>query len=114
MGKIHIFTYSLILCIVLSLALLAFVFCILAEFKKSKAKDVKLDGRLCQLPESEAFWFGIAALICISTAQIIGNSMSFVVYCQDAKERRLCSQIKRPTITSILLLISWYGSYFQE
>lgn len=38
MGKIHIFTYSLILCIVLSLALLAFVFCILAEFKKSKVR----------------------------------------------------------------------------
>lgn len=107
MEKIHIFTYSLILFIVISLALLASVFCILAEFNKSKAKDVKLDGRLCELPESEAFLFGTAALICLSIAQIIGNSIVFVGYCPDSKERRSCCQSKTPTIASILLVISW-------
>lgn len=36
MEKLHIYTYSFILCVVLTLALFSSVFCILAEFKKSK------------------------------------------------------------------------------
>lgn len=39
MEKTQLFTYTLTLCTVLSLAVLAFVFCILAEFKKSKVDD---------------------------------------------------------------------------
>lgn len=107
MEKLHLYTYSFIFFIVLSLALLTFIFCVLAEFKKSKLKDVKIDGRLCQLPESEAFWYGVAAIICVSVAQIIGNSIIFVGCTVDSKERRSCCQPKMPTIATIFLFISW-------
>ncbi|KAL2902136.1 hypothetical protein RDABS01_027218 [Bienertia sinuspersici] len=107
MEKLHLLTYSLILCVVLSLALLSFIFCIIAEFKKLKVNDLMLDGKLCELPESAAFWFGIAALICFISAQIIGNMIILVGNPQNSKERRSCCQFKSPTIAGILLLISW-------
>ncbi|GMN47609.1 hypothetical protein TIFTF001_016798 [Ficus carica] len=47
--------------------------CIAAEFKRAKMKDLKLDGRFCYLPGNHAFGFGIAALVCLCIAQIIGN-----------------------------------------
>ncbi|XP_021753950.1 uncharacterized protein LOC110719347 [Chenopodium quinoa] len=107
MEKIRLLTSSLLLCTILSLALLAFVFCILAEFKKSKVDDVKIDGKLCKLPENEAFWFGMAALICFTNAQIIGNFIIFVRYWSDSKERSSCCLFRRPNVATILLLISW-------
>ncbi|XP_050236464.1 protein MODIFYING WALL LIGNIN-1-like [Mercurialis annua] len=57
----------------LSLGLLSFACCMIAEFKKVKRGDVKLDNKFCYLPESRAFGYGIAALICLIAAQIIGN-----------------------------------------
>ncbi|CAO2827124.1 unnamed protein product [Amaranthus hypochondriacus] len=109
MEKLHLFTFSFLLFIVLSLTLLTFVFCIFAEFKKSKGKDVKIDGKLCEIPESEAFLYGLTALICLSAAQMIGNSIFFYGNCpnSNSKERTSCFQLKMPTISYILLIISW-------
>lgn len=65
-----------------------------------------MEGRLCYLPESHAFGFGIAALICLSVAQIIGNVIISENFC--SKERRISNcNAKKPLISTFLLLISW-------
>lgn len=110
MEKIHRYhhNYYLIFSVAFILSLLSFAFCFVAEFKKSKEEDVKLDGRLCQLPRSEAFGFGIAALVCSSMAQIIGNLIFFMGFWPGSSgERRSCCQAHKQTIASILLVISW-------
>ncbi|KAG6517622.1 hypothetical protein ZIOFF_021018 [Zingiber officinale] len=65
------------LCIsVVVLGLVSSSCCIAAEFSKVKVEDMKLDGNLCSLPRSCAFGLGIAALVCLSTSQIIGTTMA--------------------------------------
>ncbi|KAF3449200.1 hypothetical protein FNV43_RR09928 [Rhamnella rubrinervis] len=101
----HQYGLLLILSVVASLGLISCVSCIAAELKKSKAKDVKLDGRLCYLPGSDAFGFGIAALVCLSIAHIIGNLINCIYFC--SKERSDNCKFKKPTLSTPLLLISW-------
>ncbi|KAJ7953296.1 Chitin synthase, putative (DUF1218) [Quillaja saponaria] len=67
--------FSIIIC--LSFGLISFLSCIIAETKRHKKKDLKMDGKLCYLPANHAFGFGIAALICLFIAQIIGSSIVF-------------------------------------
>ncbi|KAG6478636.1 protein MODIFYING WALL LIGNIN-1-like [Zingiber officinale] len=50
--------------------------CIAAEFSRVKEEDMKLDGSLCSLPRSRAFGLGVAALVCLSTAQVIGTAVA--------------------------------------
>nr|CAD1818635.1 unnamed protein product [Ananas comosus var. bracteatus] len=92
----------------------AFSCCLAAEFKKAKAEDMKVDGSLCSLPSSPAFGLGVAAIACLSLAQIVGTS---------AAATRLCSyqgfgccndhdhdhkSDKGSRFTSVgLLLLSW-------
>ncbi|KAK1403037.1 protein MODIFYING WALL LIGNIN-1 [Heracleum sosnowskyi] len=64
---------ALILTFVILIALLSFALCIAAEFKKSKKKDIRLDGRLCYIPKSDAYGLGISALVCLFAAQILTN-----------------------------------------
>lgn len=101
----HRFASLLIPSIIAFLGLMAFGLCVAAEFKRSKKKDVKLNGKLCYLAESGAFQLGVAALICLFIAHILGN----MVIC-----RRICSgeksssgKAKTPWITSTLLVVSW-------
>lgn len=61
---------------------------------------MKLDGSLCSLPRSCAFGLGIAALVCLSTSQIIGTSMALSIH-KTATGGRIASVA--------LLLPSWYS-----
>ncbi|XP_010644493.1 protein MODIFYING WALL LIGNIN-1 isoform X2 [Vitis vinifera] len=104
----HRFASLLIPSIIAFLGLMAFGLCVAAEFKRSKKKDVKLNGKLCYLAESGAFQLGVAALICLFIAHILGN----MVIC-----RRICSgeksssgKAKTPWITSTLLVVSWWAT----
>ncbi|MCL7030868.1 hypothetical protein MKW94_023072 [Papaver nudicaule] len=56
------------------LGLVAFSACVAAEFKRTKLRDVKLDDKLCYLPESPAFGLGITASVCLSIVQIMGTT----------------------------------------
>ncbi|KAJ7943984.1 Chitin synthase, putative (DUF1218) [Quillaja saponaria] len=95
--------FSIIIC--LSFGLVSFLFCIIAETKRNKKKDLKMDGKLCYLPESHAFGFGVAALVCLFVAQIIGNSVVFRNSFSGGKRRG--SQAKLSEIVKALLSISW-------
>ncbi|GAB2272914.1 hypothetical protein Dimus_007731 [Dionaea muscipula] len=65
----------------------------------AQAKDVKLDGNLCYLPGTGAFGFGIGGLMCLVTAQIIGNVLVWRIIMQGGKS---------PTPFAIILLgVSW-------
>ncbi|MCD7462039.1 hypothetical protein HAX54_047650 [Datura stramonium] len=65
--------FPLLVSIVIALGLISFSLCIAAEFKKSKKKDLRLDGKYCYIPGSSSCGLGIAALTCLFIAQFIGN-----------------------------------------
>ncbi|XP_019097364.1 PREDICTED: uncharacterized protein LOC104777198 isoform X2 [Camelina sativa] len=65
-----------------------------------KGKDLKWDGESCYLPENHAFGLGIAALVCVSVAQIVGN----VVVCRGFLKT---DKTGTTPLCIILLLISW-------
>ncbi|GAB2235503.1 hypothetical protein Droror1_Dr00025928 [Drosera rotundifolia] len=91
--------HGLSFAVVIALSLVSLVCCIVAEFRKAKVKDVKLDGGLCYIPRTGAFGFGIGGLVCLVISQIIGN----FVFC-----RMIYLRGKRPTPLAILLLgVSW-------
>ncbi|XP_018449418.1 protein MODIFYING WALL LIGNIN-1 [Raphanus sativus] len=92
--------FSPIFIFIVFLGLAAFFLCLASEFQKAKGKDLKWDGESCYLPESHAFRFGTAALVCVSVAQIIGN----VVICKGF----LKTNKKETTpFLAFLLLFSW-------
>ncbi|XP_021684461.1 protein MODIFYING WALL LIGNIN-2 [Hevea brasiliensis] len=102
----HQYGYLLIFSIVVSLGIVSFVSCVIAESKKIKKEEVKLDSKLCYLPESRAFSFGFAALICLVVAQIIAN----LVICSHFWLRKDgdSSKAKKPMIiASAFLVLSW-------
>lgn len=90
--------------IVAILILASFASCMAAEFKRTKKKDLKLNGRFCFLPESEAFKLGVSGLVCLVTAQIIGNAI--ICHSYWPREHRKSCSVKRPLL-STTLLISW-------
>ncbi|KAA8521064.1 hypothetical protein F0562_011783 [Nyssa sinensis] len=97
--------FAVILSIVIILALVSFTFCIAAEFKRSKKKDLKLDGKLCYLPGSRAFGLGMAALICLLVAQIIANLIVCRNFCSG--EKRTSNIDKEQTFLIALAVVSW-------
>lgn len=102
MEKPHHRKTPIICFIVILLGVTAFACSLAAEFKKVKDKDMKVDGSMCHLPRSPAFGLGIAALVCLSVAQIIGTSVGAT---------RLCTGDKKPTGSQLLphtfLVLSW-------
>ncbi|XP_022937014.1 uncharacterized protein LOC111443438 [Cucurbita moschata] len=90
--------------IVAVLTLASFASCMAAEFNRTKKKDLKLNGRFCFLPESEAFKLGVAGIVCLIMAHIIGNTIICHTYWP--KEHRKSCSVKRPLL-STTLLISW-------
>ncbi|XVF52222.1 hypothetical protein PTKIN_Ptkin05aG0001800 [Pterospermum kingtungense] len=102
MGK-HRLACVFIFSVIASLGLVSFSSCLVAEAKRAKKGDLKIDGNLCLLPASQAFGFGVAALICLSIAQIIGN----VVVCAYYWSRRKARKTKKPILTATLLAFSW-------
>ncbi|PIA31621.1 hypothetical protein AQUCO_04900133v1 [Aquilegia coerulea] len=99
---------ALLCFLILSLGLIAFSLCVASEFKKSKGKDMKLDGKLCHLPKSPAFILGILGCLCVSIAQIIGNIV-LVMHFRSAKSEVI--EWKQRTII-LTVLLSWISFGF--
>ncbi|XVE57278.1 hypothetical protein DITRI_Ditri04bG0078600 [Diplodiscus trichospermus] len=94
----------LIFSVIASLGLVSFASCLVAEAKRPKKGDLKLDRKLCFLPASNAFEFGVASVICLSLAQIIGN----VIVCASYYwSRGKATKAEKPFLTTILLAFSW-------
>ncbi|XP_077234775.1 chitin synthase, putative (DUF1218) [Tasmannia lanceolata] len=102
--------YDMVFSMLLFLALLAFSTCIAAEFKRSKSKDMKSDGKRCSLPGSPAFGLGIAASICLLAAQIIGISIIATQFC--SKDEHVCINPRTRIMSITLLLLSWVSFGF--
>ncbi|KAG8638102.1 hypothetical protein MANES_15G184500v8 [Manihot esculenta] len=68
-------------------------------------EEVKLDNELCYLPESRAFSYGIAAVVCLVIAQIIAN----LVICSNFWLRKDgdSSKAKKPIAATAFLVLSW-------
>ncbi|CAL0314235.1 unnamed protein product [Lupinus luteus] len=90
--------------IFLTLGLISSTLCIASEVKKNKKKDLRWNGKLCYLASSQAFGLGIAALVCLVLAQVIGNCILFKNSCSRGKRN---AQYKIPVIARLLLLFSW-------
>ncbi|XP_076959330.1 protein MODIFYING WALL LIGNIN-1-like [Bidens hawaiensis] len=90
---------------IISLSVASFVLCIMCELKKSKKKELRVDGELCYLPQSQAFGYGITASVCSSIAQILGTG--FFISCR----RSIDFKSSRTSVACILLLLSW-ASFF--
>ncbi|XVF52166.1 hypothetical protein PTKIN_Ptkin04bG0243000 [Pterospermum kingtungense] len=102
MGK-HPLGCILIFSVIASLGLVSFASCLISEAKRPKKDDLKLDRNLCFLPASHAWGFRVAALICLSVAQFIGN----VVVCANCWSSGKARKTKKPILTAILLAFSW-------
>ncbi|XP_030472063.2 protein MODIFYING WALL LIGNIN-1 [Syzygium oleosum] len=92
---------------IVSLGVAAALSSIAAEIKKTKLRQLKWDGKLCYLPGSDAFKYGVAALACLSVAQVVGYAAICAGFCsRDRKgvERR---KGKRLTIKAALFVVSW-------
>ncbi|KAL9424731.1 hypothetical protein AB3S75_031786 [Citrus x aurantiifolia] len=103
--KHHRYGFVFVLCIIISLDLVSFISCLIAEAKKAKRKDLKLDGKLCYLPESHAHELGIAALICLGVAQVIGNLLICRIFC--TRDKRNNCKTQKLRIATALLVLSW-------
>ncbi|PRQ19261.1 hypothetical protein RchiOBHm_Chr7g0215261 [Rosa chinensis] len=101
--------YGLVLTVsvVASLGVVSFVSCIAAEIKRTREDEIKLVGRLCKLPGSHAFGFGIAALICLIVAQVVGNLVVICSHFCSREKKSSGSKAKQPMILIALLFISW-------
>lgn len=88
--------------VIFSLGLVSFVSCIVAESKRAKVRDLRLDGKLCFLPETHAVVFGITALMCLSAAELIGS----LLFCANCFSRDK-GKASKPIIPAILLVFSW-------
>ncbi|KAJ6309348.1 hypothetical protein OIU76_018856 [Salix suchowensis] len=99
----HQYGLLLFFSILVSLSLVSFVSCILAESKKAKKEDLKLSNKLCELPQSHAFGFGIAALTWLVIAQVVGN----VMICAHFRHTE-SSKAMKPKIATGLLVFSWW------
>uniref|UniRef100_A0A2P2JT65 Uncharacterized protein LOC105128485 n=2 Tax=Rhizophora mucronata TaxID=61149 RepID=A0A2P2JT65_RHIMU len=101
----HQYGISLIFCIIVSLGLVSFVSCIIAEAKKAKKEGVRFNGKLCYVPESAAFGFGIAAMICLVLAQAIGSLLIRIIF--RLRDGRHGCRAKRPWIAIAVGALSW-------
>ncbi|KAH7658952.1 Modifying wall lignin-1/2 protein [Dioscorea alata] len=93
-----------VLLMVLFLGSVSFSCCIAAEFKKAKAKEMKLDGSLCALRQSPALGLGITALVCLSIAQMVGTSMAAARICP---KHRKSGGLTAPGTTNHMLAIAF-------
>ncbi|XP_072983623.1 protein MODIFYING WALL LIGNIN-1-like [Typha latifolia] len=92
---------------VLLLTMVAFSCSLAAEFKKLKAKDMKLDGSLCSLPKSSAFGLGMAAIICLSLAQVVGTSAAALGSLRSANKSNNNNNNTTRIVSIVLLVLSW-------
>ncbi|MBA0805953.1 hypothetical protein Gohar_005437 [Gossypium harknessii] len=105
MAKIAPVGCVLIFFVIASLGLVSFALCLVAEAKRTKAEDVKLDGNLCHLPTSHVFGIVVAALICLSIAQIIGSVVVCANYWWSSRGKVRNRKAKKPVL--FLTAFSW-------
>ncbi|OEL33157.1 hypothetical protein BAE44_0005824 [Dichanthelium oligosanthes] len=91
--------------IVALLSATAFSCSLAAEFRKVKAKDMKLDGSLCSLPRSSAFELGVAAIAFLFVAQLVGTTAA-VSTAYAAKPKKSAAARGRVAFVALLVL-SW-------
>ncbi|KAL0312328.1 UNVERIFIED_CONTAM: Long-chain-alcohol oxidase FAO4A [Sesamum radiatum] len=72
---------------------------------KFEKDDLRLDGKLCYLPQSAAFELGIAAIIALCIAQVIG--ILFVCRKLGPAEQDSGLKLRKPTASYSLLIFSW-------
>ncbi|XP_031280113.1 protein MODIFYING WALL LIGNIN-1-like isoform X2 [Pistacia vera] len=105
MEKQHQYSLVLTFITVISLGLATFVSCFIAESKKAQIKDMKVDGKLCYLPGSHAYRYGVVALVCLGIAHVIGNLQVCGNFC--SREKRSSNKAKTPAVVTILMIFSW-------
>ncbi|OIT35129.1 PREDICTED: uncharacterized protein LOC109243787 isoform X1 [Nicotiana attenuata] len=103
----HQFIYPIVVSFVTALGLVSITLCIVAEFKKTKKKDLRFDGKLCYLPGSVAFELGIGALICLLMAQVIGNLLICRLFFSRDHENSSKSKKKPTLINGFICVLSW-------
>ncbi|XP_030540255.1 protein MODIFYING WALL LIGNIN-1 [Rhodamnia argentea] len=92
--------------VVVVFAVAAALSCVAAEIKKTKVRQLKWDGKLCYLPRSHAFKYGVVALACLSAAQVVGYAAICSGFCsRDGKsfERRGGKRLTK----AALFVVSW-------
>ncbi|XP_065879686.1 protein MODIFYING WALL LIGNIN-2-like [Euphorbia lathyris] len=105
MKERHQCGFLLILFLILSLGLVSFISCLLAESSKAKKEDVKLDNKECFVGESRAFWYGVSGILCLIVAQFIGN---LVICCNFwTRNYKDPNTSKRPKLPIALWVLSW-------
>ncbi|KAL5697792.1 hypothetical protein ACHQM5_028908 [Ranunculus cassubicifolius] len=102
--KVLVFIYS----VIIFLGVIVFSACIASEFKKSKGKDVRLDGRLCYVPKSHAFVLGIIACIVLSAAQMIGHAVVAILFV--TQQEKIIAREQKIPLT--MLGLSWISFGF--
>ncbi|XP_027182602.1 uncharacterized protein LOC113780989 [Coffea eugenioides] len=95
----------LLLSLIIILGLISFSLCFAAEFKRSKKEDLRFNGKLCYLAGSQGFDLGVAALVFLFIAQIIGNLLVCCKFRSRSHERGC--KTKQPKIVIISLVLSW-------
>lgn len=132
MEKQHHYSLVLTFSIVISLGLATFASCFIAESKKAQVrlifleycfcsesylvisiivflflqvKDLKVDGKLCYLPGSNAYKYGVVALVCLGIAHVVGNLQICANFC--SREKRSSSKAKTPAIVTVVVIFSW-------
>ncbi|CAH9085854.1 unnamed protein product [Cuscuta epithymum] len=102
--KHHRFISPVIISFVVTLGLVSFTLCIVAEFKKSKKEDLRLAGEFCYLPRSLACGLAIAALVCFTGAQVIGSVLV-------VGRSFMSGERHKPMVVIFSLVLSWisYG-----
>ncbi|KAI3453915.1 hypothetical protein Pfo_010578 [Paulownia fortunei] len=105
MKSLNQYSFILFLSAIIASGLVSFALCLAAEFKKPKKNDLRLDGNMCYLPGSSAFGLGIAALTCLSIAQVIGNL--FICRKFHSREHSRGCKFRKPSVSCILLVFSW-------
>ncbi|KAL7159673.1 hypothetical protein ABFS83_01G043800 [Erythranthe nasuta] len=106
MEKLNKYSFAIFFSIIIASSLVSFALCLVAEFKKSKKNDLRLDGKWCYLPRSAAFELGIAALICLSITQVVGSLFICRKFRSTDSQSRSC-KVRKPTVPCSLLVFSW-------
>lgn len=106
MERLNSHSFVLFSCVTIAFGLVSFTLCLAAEFKKSKKEDLRLEGKLCDLPRSAAVELGVMGLIFLIATQVTAN---LLLIC-----RKFCStqditscKLRMPTLSCVLLILSW-------
>ncbi|KAH9320454.1 hypothetical protein KI387_015093, partial [Taxus chinensis] len=87
------------------LGLISLSTAIVAEFKHTKADEVRYEHGECTLPSSPALWLGSVAAIALVVAQLLANAMGGCVCCCTKYVHKIPSRNR--SIAILCLFFSW-------